>query len=130
MKKYLTLIIASVLALSAVSCSDWMTAEPIYKDPYNTKTEEEIKALLDYKRSEHRICFGWYSSWTGMGDKMQSYLIGLPDSMDVESYRKLCSAFDRCTEKGFERSEGKRDKSPVLYFLQRTRIPFYPRYRL
>lgn len=86
MKKYLTLLIASVLGLSAVSCSDWMTAEPIYKDPYNIKTEEEIKALLDYKRSEHRICFGWYSSWTGMGDKMQSYLIGLPDSMDVVSY--------------------------------------------
>lgn len=93
MRKYFMIMLASALGLSAVSCSDWLSPEPIYKEPYNTKTEEDIEALRAYKRSDHQICFGWYSSWTGMGDKMQSYLIGLPDSMDVVSHWNPTEAY-------------------------------------
>ncbi len=93
MKRYFNIMLASVIGLAAVSCSDWMSPRHVYEEPYNIKTEEEMEALRAYKNSDHSICFGWYSSWTGVGDKMQSYLIGLPDSLDVVSHWNPTEAY-------------------------------------
>ena len=85
--------IKNILAVSAVallglsSCSKWTDIE--IQHPMDlTKpahTEEDYKALRDYKNSDHQIAFAYYSAWTGVGTNMQSSLMGLPDSVDLVS---------------------------------------------
>lgn len=87
MKKKITYIMFSAFAiLSMASCNKWLTPEPLFKEPYNIHGEDYYAALREYKSSDHVKCFGWYSSWTAVGNDMKNYLIGLPDSMDIVSH--------------------------------------------
>ncbi|MCI5990943.1 MAG: glycoside hydrolase family 18 [Candidatus Cryptobacteroides sp.] len=74
-----------IAAIALQSCSDWTTPEAKFHDPVNINTEEYYKALREYKETDHAICFGWYSGWTGSGTDMYNQLRGIPDSMDVVS---------------------------------------------
>ncbi len=85
MRKGILYIIAAS-ALSLTGCSKWLTPEPLFKEPENIHGEDYYEALRAYKATEHVKSFGWYSSWTGLGDDMKNYLIGLPDSMDIISH--------------------------------------------
>ena len=74
-----------IAAIVLQSCSDWTAPEAKFHDPVNINTEEYYKALREYKETDHAICFGWYSGWTGSGTDMYNQLRGIPDSMDVVS---------------------------------------------
>lgn len=80
-------ILLAALSLSLLSgCKSWTSPEPIYKEPENIHGDDYYQALREYKNSEHTICFGWFSGWTGRGADMLNQLRGIPDSMDVVSH--------------------------------------------
>ena len=85
MKMKKTMILAAVLAICAASCSEWTDPDPKFHDPVNINSEEYYKALREYKKTDHAICFGWFSGWTGTGSNLYNQLRGIPDSMDVVS---------------------------------------------
>lgn len=83
-KRYILPLAAAMSLLCG--CSDWTTPEPVYEEPENINGEEYYEALRAYKASDHTICFGWFSGWTGMGSDMLNQMRGVPDSMDVVSH--------------------------------------------
>lgn len=85
MRKLIYFIFASVTILVFVQCSDWTEMENKFTEPVNINSEDYYKALREYKKSDHPICFGWYSDWSGIGDNMNNQLRGIPDSMDLVS---------------------------------------------
>ena len=85
MKMKKTMILAAALAICAASCSEWTDPDPKFHDPVNINSEAYYKALRDYKKTDHAICFGWFSGWTGTGSNLYNQLRGIPDSMDVVS---------------------------------------------
>lgn len=85
MKKILYIIFAAMGALMFIQCSDWTEMEPKFTEPVNINGDDYYKALREYKKSKHPICFGWYSDWTGVGTNMNNQLRGIPDSMDIVS---------------------------------------------
>ena len=72
-------------AMVFVQCDDWTDMENKFDEPYNANDAQYYAALRDYKKTDHSICFGWFSGWTGTGDNMYNMLRGIPDSMDVVS---------------------------------------------
>ena len=85
MKKIIYTFSIALSALIFTQCADWTTPEKMYEEPVNSNTEEYYKALREYKKTDHSICFGWFSGWTGAGTDMYNQLRGIPDSMDVVS---------------------------------------------
>ena len=85
MKKILYAFSIALVAFTFTQCADWVTPEPKFEEQVNVNTEEYYKALRAYKKTDHSICFGWYSGWTGAGADMYNQLRGIPDSMDVVS---------------------------------------------
>lgn len=88
----LSKIFLSILTIGLLffACEDWTETSPIMStDMLNTistiKTDEYYANLREYKKSDHAISFGWYSSWSGTGANMQTSMSGLPDSLDVVS---------------------------------------------
>ena len=48
--------------------------------------EQYYENLRNYKKSDHAICFGWYSAYVnGDSPSMGNHFEGLPDSMDIVS---------------------------------------------
>ena len=41
--------------------------------------------LREYKKSKHKLAFGWYGTWTAMGPSYQTRISNCPDSMDIIS---------------------------------------------
>lgn len=85
MRRLIYFIFASVAVLVFVQCSDWTEMENKFTEPVNINSEDYYRALREYKKTDHPICFGWYSDWSGTGDNMNNQLRGIPDSMDLVS---------------------------------------------
>ena len=85
MKRIRYAVMATLGALTFTQCDDWTDMENKFDEPYNTNSAQYYEDLRNYKKSNHSICFGWYSGWTGEGDNMYNMLRGIPDSMDVVS---------------------------------------------
>lgn len=77
-----------IFASSALTgCSDWTEPEALNFEETLVGSyhgEEYYANLRAYKKSDHTLCFGWLSGWTGVG-KPDSRLMSLPDSIDVVS---------------------------------------------
>ena len=86
------IIFSFILLVVCVSCDDWTTSEEeIFVDNVNNssnivKTEEYWQNLRAYKRSDHRLAFGWFGYWSGgTGASTRSTLSSAPDSVDIFS---------------------------------------------
>lgn len=77
-------LILFLFFLTLTACNEWVEvdAENFYE---NTKTDQYYANLRAYKKSNHAISFGWYSKWFCTGPIGASYLMGLPDSLDIVS---------------------------------------------
>lgn len=91
MKKFIIYSIAGLLAVFALAgCSDWLKPErkvvqhPEEQSPI-LRDDAYYAALREYKKTEHKLAFGWYGSWTATGASYQSRLVSAPDSMDIIS---------------------------------------------
>lgn len=76
--------------LLTAACSDWVTPDrEIVQDPYKQspvlRDNAYYAALREYKKTDHKIAFGWYGSWTAAGPSFQTKLESAPDSMDIIS---------------------------------------------
>lgn len=85
MKKLLYTVLAAMLSLTFIQCSDWTEMTPKFSEPYNSHGDDYYEALRAYKKTDHSVTFGWFSGWTGQGDNMNNMLRGIPDSMDIVS---------------------------------------------
>ncbi len=78
------------MGISAVGCSDWtdnereITQHPEEQSPI-IRDDAYYQALREYKKTNHKIAFGWYGSWTAVGASYQTRLQSAPDSMDIIS---------------------------------------------
>ena len=95
MKKFIIYSIAGLLAVLALAgCSDWLKPErkvvqhPEEQSPI-LRDDAYYAALREYKKTEHKLAFGWYGSWTATGASYQSRLVSAPDSMDIISISLL-----------------------------------------
>lgn len=88
-KQIIYSLITGFVAMAAVGCGDWTDTKALNFDPNYTQSnhgEAYYANLRDYKtRRDHSVAFGWFSEWTGVGTKMTSQLMGMPDSMDFVS---------------------------------------------
>lgn len=51
-------------------------------------------ALRAYKKSDHKVVYGWFSGWTATPGVERSFLSNLPDSVDIVSLWGGTSPFD------------------------------------
>ena len=77
-------------ALLTAACSDWVSPDRIIvQDPDIQspvlRDNAYYAALREYKKTDHKIAFGWYGSWTATGASYQTKLVSAPDSMDIIS---------------------------------------------
>lgn len=82
-----SLIIGS---LFLAGCSDWISPERVTVQHPDQQSEilrddAYYAALREYKKTKHKIAFGWYGSWTATGASYQTKLVSAPDSMDIIS---------------------------------------------
>ena len=89
-KKNVWALAAALLFTTAfTNCSDWTEVEAENKVDYgNTELahpESYYEALREWKKSDHSVSFGWFSSWDEPGTSTTSMLMGLPDSLDIVS---------------------------------------------
>ena len=91
MKKILkSILVVALLGVFTVSCSDWTENEreiiqhPEQQSPI-LRDNAYYQALRDYKKTNHKVAFGWYGSWTAVGASYQTRLQSAPDSMDIIS---------------------------------------------
>ena len=59
-------------------------------------------ALRAYKKSDHRIVYGWFGGWDANPDVPASSLVNLPDSVDVVSIWGGTPAFDENSPKALD----------------------------
>lgn len=91
MKKTLRNIFLAACAAAALGgCEKWTMPEPVRtQHPENqslfTRDDAYFARLRQYKKSEHKIAFGWFGSWTAIGASEQCRLSSAPDSMDIIS---------------------------------------------
>ncbi|MGM9737385.1 MAG: glycoside hydrolase family 18 [Candidatus Cryptobacteroides sp.] len=90
MRKYNIVAGFAAAILLVASCSDWVTPDrEIVQNPYKQSSvlrdNAYYAALREYKKTNHKIAFGWYGSWTAAGPSFQTKLESAPDSMDIIS---------------------------------------------
>lgn len=91
MKRDLIHILTLVAGLTLLfSCEKQTTPEPVriqYPDQQSPFLRDDAyyARLRAYKQTDHKLAFGWYGSWTGIGASEQSRLRSAPDSMDIIS---------------------------------------------
>jgi len=92
MKKSIIFSIASLILGSffVAGCSDWINPERVivqHPDEQSKILRDNAyyEALREYKKTKHKIAFGWYGSWTAVGASYQTKLVSAPDSMDIIS---------------------------------------------
>lgn len=90
LKKYmLMLAVGALFTAGFTRCSDWTEVEALNKDTYDntepSRPEAYYEALRAYKKTDHALSFGWFSSWGNPGASVFNSLVGLPDSMDLVS---------------------------------------------
>ena len=91
MKNFLKYVAAlAIVGAFFVACSDWtdpereITQHPDQQSPI-LRDNAYYQALREYKKTKHKIAFGWYGSWTAVGASYQTRLQSAPDSMDIIS---------------------------------------------
>ena len=91
MKTFLKYVAAlAIVGAFFVACSDWtdpereITQHPDQQSPI-LRDNAYYQALREYKKTKHKIAFGWYGSWTAVGASYQTRLQSAPDSMDIIS---------------------------------------------
>lgn len=91
MNKFIKYSISGIFtAILLAGCSDWTNPErvniqiPEEQSPV-VRDDAYYEALRNYKKTDHKIAFGWFGSWTGNGASYQSRLVSAPDSMDIIS---------------------------------------------
>ena len=57
MKKIIYTFSIALSALIFTQCADWTTPEKMYEEPVNSNTEDYYRALREYKKTDHSICF-------------------------------------------------------------------------
>lgn len=84
--------ILTVMAGAAMlfACEKQTTPDPVriqYPDKQSPILRDDAyyARLRAYKQTDHKLAFGWYGSWTGIGASEQSRLRSAPDSMDIIS---------------------------------------------
>ncbi|MCD8312721.1 MAG: glycoside hydrolase family 18 [Bacteroidales bacterium] len=91
MKNAIYILIFAVCAVVAFSCTK---TEALNYEPNGIEGSSHAQVYYDnlkeYKASDHSICFGWFSDWTGVGTQMTAQLMGMPDSIDVVSMWGNC----------------------------------------
>ncbi|MCM1501236.1 MAG: glycoside hydrolase family 18 [Bacteroidales bacterium] len=92
MKKSIIYSIAGLILGSffVAGCSDWINPERVmvqHPDEQSPILRDNAyyEALREYKKTKHKIAFGWYGSWTAVGASYQTKLVSAPDSMDIIS---------------------------------------------
>ena len=83
-------VVCLVLAAAVASCTKETTPERIniqHPDQQSPILRDNAyyQALREYKKTKHKIAFGWYGSWTAVGASYQTRLQSAPDSMDIIS---------------------------------------------
>lgn len=79
-----------LLAMAATSCEKQNMPEPIniqHPDEQSPIVRDDAfyARLRAYKKTKHKVAFGWYGTWTAMGPSYQTRLTNTPDSMDIIS---------------------------------------------
>ncbi|MDE6870636.1 MAG: endo-beta-N-acetylglucosaminidase [Bacteroidales bacterium] len=90
MRKILYPIFALAALFTYAGCADWITPDPIYKEPeniYDNEGSTVYQDLLAYKKdmAGRQVMFGWFDEWTGTGS-YRNMLRALPDSIDIVSH--------------------------------------------
>lgn len=95
MKKALYIFLFIVSGIFFAQCDDWTEPEVesgLSKEDFMEQDLSKVEAyhasLREYKKSDHPVCFGWYSEWLPAASASISgptYLSTLPDSMDIVS---------------------------------------------
>ena len=82
----------SLVACSAMlfSCEKQTTPDPVrvqFPDNQSEVLRDDayFARLRAFKKTDHKLSFGWYGSWTGIGASEQSHMRSVPDSMDIIS---------------------------------------------
>lgn len=99
MRRLIYFIFASVAVLVFVQCSDWTEMENKFTEPVNINSEDYYRALREYKKTDHPICFGWYSDWSGTGDDMNNPIERYSRFHGFSIFVGRCFQFDRSAEK-------------------------------
>lgn len=86
--RYIFILVACIVAFAG--CEEWTTPEPVrtqYPEDQSIFTRDDayFERLRQYKRSDHKLAFGWFGSWTAIGASEQCRLSSAPDSMDIIS---------------------------------------------
>ena len=79
-----------VCGIAFFSCEKQTTPEPVQiqrpelQSPI-VRDDVYYARLRAYKKTDHKLAFGWFGSWTAIGASEQSRLRSAPDSMDIIS---------------------------------------------
>lgn len=84
------IIIGLAASFTFAGCTDWITPDRVIiqnpdEQACTVRDDAYFAALRAYKRTKHKVAFGWYGSWTGNGASYQTRLVSAPDSMDIIS---------------------------------------------
>ena len=75
-----------VCGIAFISCEKQTTPEPVQiqrpelQSPI-VRDDVYYARLRAYKKTDHKLAFGWFASWTALGASDQSRLRSAPDSM-------------------------------------------------
>ncbi|MGP1392952.1 MAG: glycoside hydrolase family 18 [Candidatus Cryptobacteroides sp.] len=58
-------------------------SDAAFKDRVKKMYDEYYKDLREYKNSDHRIVYGWFSGWAATEGVERSFLSNVPDSVDI-----------------------------------------------
>ena len=95
MKNFLKYVAAlAIVGAFFVACSDWtdpereITQHPDQQSPI-LRDNAYYQALREYKKTKHKIAFGWYGSWTAVGASYQTqYTLSIFRPLPSPIYRK------------------------------------------
>ena len=79
-----------VCGIAFISCEKQTTPEPVQiqrpelQSPI-VRDDVYYARLRAYKKTDHKLAFGWFGSWTAINPSEQSHLRSAPDSMDIIS---------------------------------------------
>ncbi|MFT3935296.1 MAG: glycoside hydrolase family 18 [Chitinophagaceae bacterium] len=73
-----------MLVILYMGCSKQNTPEALQLQVPKTYSDEYYANLRAYKKTDHQICYGWYSEYSQVYSYAQHFM-GLPDSIDIIS---------------------------------------------
>ena len=84
------ILLPLVCGIAFFSCEKQTTPEPVQIQRPEllspiVRDDAYYARLRAYKKTDHKLAFGWFGSWTAIGASEQSRLRSAPDSMDIIS---------------------------------------------